>query len=55
MRRALILKIEEKVAELSGCPMHADETALVGALVALVGHPGVKNSSEVLLWVAMPT
>ena len=33
MRRALILKIEEKVAEVSGCPMHADETALVGALV----------------------
>lgn len=41
MRRALILKIEEKVAELSGSPMHADETALVGALVgAPVRHPG---------------
>eukprot|EP00913_Durusdinium_trenchii_P030212 g28307.t1 len=31
-QRALILKIEEKVAEVSGGPIHPDETALVGTL-----------------------
>ena len=32
LRHALILKIENKVAEVSGCPIHPDETALVGTL-----------------------
>jgi len=31
-RRALILKIEDRVAEISGAARHQDETALVGTL-----------------------
>ena len=37
-RRALILKIEEKVAEVSGGPIHPDETALVGTWDGIWSH-----------------
>ncbi|CAK9081171.1 Membrane-associated progesterone receptor component 1 (mPR), partial [Durusdinium trenchii] len=58
-QRALILKIEEKVAEVSGGPIHPDETALVGTLTppqaqasqgGVTGHLGLHVDTNAAHW-----
>ena len=51
-RRELILKIENRLAEWTGCPAHPDETALVGTLTPPQNEAG--DASFFSLWPSSP-